>query len=39
MRSESCGLSTSEITQPSGPLTRMKFKVTGRPLLSKETAT
>jgi hypothetical protein len=26
-RSESCGLSTSEISQPSGPLTTMKFRV------------
>ena len=38
-RNESCGLSTSEITQPSDPFTRMKFSVIARPLLSKATAT
>ena len=35
MRNESCGLSTSEMTQPSGPFTTMRLSVTARPLLSK----
>jgi hypothetical protein len=30
-RNESCGLSTSEMTQPSGPFTRIKFSMTARP--------
>jgi hypothetical protein len=39
MRNESCGLSTSVMTQPSGPFTKMKFSVTARPSLLKATAT
>ena len=31
MRNESCGLSTSEMTRPSGPSTAMKLSVTARP--------
>src|SRR5712671_2100333 len=39
MRNESCGFSTSEMTQPSGPFTTMELSVTARPLLSKASRT
>ena len=38
-RRESCGLSMSRISQPSGPLATMKLSFTVRPWLSKPTAT